>query len=307
MDYRILKGLRVLDLTRVLAGPYATRLMADFGAEVIKIQSGKTARGAESNTSPYFIAWNRNKRSITLDMDHPEARSLFLRLVEISDVLVENFSPRVMSNWGMEYDALKQVNAKLIMMSMSAMGQSGPWKDLVAFGPTLQSMAGLTYLTSFSAKSPMGIGFAYADIIAGLYATLAVLAALEYRDRTGQGQYIDLSQYDAICTTIGPALLDVMTNKRTLLPQGNDSADVQAAPCGCYRCAGDDRWCVIAVFTEDEWRAFCDLMGNPAWTKEERFATLSKRKAHKTDLNEYIQNWTIQHTAEEVVELLQKS
>ena len=129
MEYSMLKGLRVLDLTRVLAGPYTTRILGDFGAEVIKIQSKKTARGAESNTSPYFCAWNRNKHSITLNMDHPEAIDLFQRLAGISDVLIENFSPRVMSNWGLGYDRLKQVNANLIMMSMSAMGQTGPWKD----------------------------------------------------------------------------------------------------------------------------------------------------------------------------------
>jgi crotonobetainyl-CoA:carnitine CoA-transferase CaiB-like acyl-CoA transferase len=240
-------------------------------------------------------------------MDHPEAGALFLKLAGISDVLVENFSPRVLPNWGLGYDVLKQVNANLIMISMSAMGQSGPWKDLVAFGPTLQSLGGLTYLTSFSEHAPLGVGFAYADIIAGLYGALAVLAALEYRDRTGQGQYIDLSQYEAVCNTIGPALLDVLTNKKVLLPQGNYSEDIPAAPYNCYRCPGEDRWCVITVFTEDEWRALCEIMGNPAWTAEKRFATLSKRKAHKKELDEYIQNWTIRHTAEEIVALLQKS
>jgi len=125
----MLRGLRVLDLTRVLAGPFATRILADFGAEVIKVQSKKIATGAESNTAPYFCAWNRNKRSMTLDLGHPEARELFLKLVKISDVVVENFSPRVMSNWDLNYDRLKEVNRKLIMLSMSGMGQTGPWKD----------------------------------------------------------------------------------------------------------------------------------------------------------------------------------
>ena len=307
MGDKILENLRVLDLTRVLAGPYATRILADFGAEVIKIQSKKTAFGAESNTSSHFCAWNRNKRSITLDMARSQARDLFLGLVKISDVVVENFSPRVMQNWKLDYERLRQINHGLIMVSMSGMGQTGPWKDLVAFGPTLHSLGGLTYLTSFSEHAPLGVGFAYADIIAGLYGALAVLGALEYRNNTGHGQYIDLSQYEAVCTSIGPALLDVFANKKSLLPRGNVSDHLQAAPYGCYRCSGHDRWCVIAVFTENEWRALCGVMGHPAWTNEERFDTLSKRKAQKTELDDHLQDWTIRHTAEKVVKLLQEA
>src|SRR3990170_8036751 len=145
----ILKGLRVLDFTWMLAGPYATRILADFGAEVIKVQSKKTAKGAESNITGHFNTWNRNKRSITLDMAYPEARDLILKLTGISDVVIENFSPRVMSNWGLNYEKLKEVRPDLIMVSMSAMGQTGPWNDYVAFGPTLHALSGLTHLTSF--------------------------------------------------------------------------------------------------------------------------------------------------------------
>ena len=125
----ILNGIRVLDFTWVLAGPYATRLLADFGAEVIKVQSAKTARGAEANLSGYFSAWNRNKRSITLDLGRPEARELALRLIKISDVVVENFSPRVKTNWGFDYDRLREMNPRLVMASLSGMGQTGPWRD----------------------------------------------------------------------------------------------------------------------------------------------------------------------------------
>jgi len=238
MDTEILSGMRVLDFTRVLAGPYATRILADFGAEVIKVQSKKTANGAESNTSSYFTTWNRNKRSITLDMSYPEAREIALRLTAISDVVTENFSPRVMLNWGLDYKRLKEVRADLIMVSMSGMGQTGPWKDFVAFGPTIQALSGITYLTSFSKDSPTGLGYSYADHIAGLYAVFAVLAALEYRDRTGRGQYIDLSEYEAMCTLMGPALLDVSVNSEDVLPQGNRSGYIPAAPYGCYRCSG---------------------------------------------------------------------
>lgn len=176
----ILSGLRVLDFTWVLAGPYATRILADFGAEVIKVQSKKTARGAESNLTGYFNTWNRNKRSITLDMSYPEAKEIVLKLMEISDVVIENFSTRVMANWGLNYERLKEVRPNLIMVSISGMGQTGPWKDFVAFGPTLHALSGLTYLTSYNKDSPIGLGYSYADPIAGLYAALAILAALEY-------------------------------------------------------------------------------------------------------------------------------
>jgi crotonobetainyl-CoA:carnitine CoA-transferase CaiB-like acyl-CoA transferase len=303
----ILNGLRVLDFTWVLAGPYATRILADFGAEVIKIQSKKTARGAESNTTGYFNTWNRNKRSITLDMSFFEAKEIFLKLVAKSDILIENFSPRVMKNWGLNYSKLSAVNPHLIMVSMSAMGQTGPRKNLVAFGPTLQALSGHTYLTSFSEETPLGLGYAYADPVSGLYAAFAVLAALEYREKTGQGQYIDLSEYEAICTLMGPTLLDVLANHNEVKPKGNRSENVPAAPYGCYKCLGTDRWCVIAAFEEAQWQALRKVMGYPEWMKEERFATLLKRKEHTDDLDGLIGQWTSQHTSEEIVKLLQEA
>ena len=307
MNTKILSGLRVLDFTRVMAGPYATRMLADFGAEVIKIQSKKSATGADSNSSRYFSMWNRNKRSITLDMDYPEARELFLMLTSLSDVVIENFSPRVMANWRLQYKKLKDVKSDLIMVSMSGMGQAGPWKDFVAFGPTIQALSGVTYLSSFNKDSPMGLGFAYADVIAGLYAVVAVLGALEYRDRTGTGNYIDLSEYEAVCTLLGPALLDTLINQREMLPQGNYSEYIPAAPYGCYRCVGEDRWCVIAVFNETEWQALVKTMGSPEWACEERFSTLPKRKEHAKALDKLFEQWTVQHEAEELMNLLQEA
>jgi crotonobetainyl-CoA:carnitine CoA-transferase CaiB-like acyl-CoA transferase len=306
MNQGILKGLRILDFTWVLAGPYATRILADFGAEVIKVQSKKTAGGAESNLTGYFSHWNRNKRSITLDMSTPEAKEIVLRLARISDVVIENFSTRVMSNWGLDYERLKEVRPDIIMVSMSAMGQVGPWKDFVAFGPALQALSGLTYLTSFAQESPLGMGYAYADPIAGLYAALGILAALEFRDRTGKGQSIDLSQYEAMCTLLGPALLNASANHEEISPQGNHSDSVPAAPYGCYRCSGADRWCVISVSNEREWENLCDILGRPDWAREDRFSDLAKRKENKEDLDRFLEQWTLQHSPEEVVNLLQQ-
>ena len=301
-----LQGIRVLDFTWLLAGPYATRILADFGAEVIKVQSGKIATGAESNGTGYFNTWNRNKLGITLDMTHPEGKELVLKLVKISDVIIENFTPRVMANWGLSYEALKEVKPDIIMVSMSGMGQTGPWRDYAALGPTIQALSGITYLTSFTRDCPVGIGYSYADHVTGLFAALAVLAALEYRTMTGQGQYIDISEYEAMCTLLGPAFLDYSVNLNLAIPRGNDSVYVPAAPYGCYKCLGEDRWCVIAVFTEEEWHALCQVMGNLDWTKQERFSTLFKRKGNAEELNELVGCWTASHTPEEVMWLLQE-
>ncbi len=305
MSIDILSGLRVLDFTRVLAGPYATRILADFGAEVIKVQSEKTATGSECNTTGYFNTWNRNKRSITLDMSYPEAKEIALKLIEISDVVIDNFSPRVMSNWGLNYENLKEVKPDLIMLSMSAMGHTGPWKDFVSFGLTLQALSGLTHLTSFSRDHPLGLGYPYADTIVGLYTTLAVLSALEYRDKTGEGQYVDISEYEAICTLMGPALLDASINRVDVLPQGNRSDYIPAAPHGCYRCLETDRWCVIAVHNDAEWKALCNVIDRTDWIGDERFLTLSKRREHIEELDKLLGQWTAKHTAEDLVCRLQ--
>jgi crotonobetainyl-CoA:carnitine CoA-transferase CaiB-like acyl-CoA transferase len=280
-------------------------MLADFGAEVIKVQSAKMATGIESDTTPYFCAWNRNKRSITLDMDYHEAREIFIKLVKISDIVVENFSPRVMSNWDLDYATLKKSNERLIMLSMSATGQNEPWKDFVAYGPTVQSLGGLTYLTSYSLEVPMGLGYAYADMVSGLYGAISILAALEHRDRCGQGQYIDLSEYEAVCTTIGPALIDACFNQNQIVPQGNDAEQKPAAPYGCYKCSGEDRWCVIAVFTEDEWQSLRGVLGNPDWSGEDKFSSMAGRKKHKEILDRHIGEWTAGQTAENVVDCLQ--
>jgi crotonobetainyl-CoA:carnitine CoA-transferase CaiB-like acyl-CoA transferase len=298
---------RVLDFTWMLAGPYATRILADCGAEVIKVQSAKTAKGAELNTTGYFNTWNRNKRSITLDLSHPEAREIILNLTAVSDIVVENFSPRVMPNWGLSYSALREVKPDLIMASISAMGQTGPWRNYTGYGPTFHALSGLTSMTSSGQKSPIGLGHAYADTIIGLYSALAMLAALKYRDTTGEGQYIDISGYEAICTLLGPALLDAGINKNIIRSADNDICAIPTAPCGCYRCAGDDRWCVIAVFDDNEWRTFCHLLGDPDWMSKKAFSTSIRRIENRTALDNYIEAWTCLNAPETVVDLLRNN
>lgn len=190
---RPLEGIRVLDFTWVLSGPFATRLLADYGAEVIKIQSLVTSKTPDANNDPYTCTWNRSKRSITLDMGKPEARELFFELVRVSDVVVDNFSPHVLEDWGIDYGRLCEENPRIIQAQVSAGGQKGPYRDVSLFGPGMQSMAGLTALTSYDAEEPLGIGFAYTDHVMGLCASFEILKALLQRKRTGWGAYIDVS------------------------------------------------------------------------------------------------------------------
>ncbi len=298
----VLHGIRILDFTWVLAGPYATRIEADFGAEVIKVQplmpeaQGKFNRG-------YYNTWNRNKLGITLNLNKPQGVALAKKLVGISDAVVENFTARVMANWGLDYDNLKKIKPGIIMLSMSTMGNTGPWRDYAGYGPTIQAFSGITYLTSFPGKPPLGLGYSYADHIAGLVACFALLGALEYRYRTGEGQYIDVSQVEAMSSLLGSAILEYTACGRQVEPVGNGSNE--AVPHNVYRCRGDDRWCAIAVSNDGEWHSFRQALGNPPWAEAPRFATLVGRLENADELDRLVEGWTREHTAEEVMALLQ--
>jgi benzylsuccinate CoA-transferase BbsF subunit len=242
----ILHNVRILDFTWVLAGPYATRLLADFGAEVIKVQSPDSKEGEDAFTRGYYNTWNRNKLGITLNLNEPEGIALAKKLVIISDVVVENFTPRVMANWGLDYPNLKKVKPDIILVSMSVMGQKSPHRNYVGYGPTVQAFSGLTALTSFPDGPPLGPGFSYADHVAGLYASLRLLGALEQRRRTGDGQHIDISEVAVM---------------QRLLAAG---ASPPAALHNAYPCQ-NRRWCAVAVSTEAEWRGLKRALDSPAW------------------------------------------
>jgi benzylsuccinate CoA-transferase BbsF subunit len=301
-NQNVLEKIRILDFSWVLAGPHATRILADFGAEVIKVQpllpeaEDKFSRG-------YYNTWNRNKLGITLNLNKPEGIALAKGLVAISDAVVENFTPRVMANWGLDYNSLKKIKPDLIMLSLSTMGNTGPWRDYTGFGPTIQAFSGITYLTSFPGKPPLGLGTAYADHVAGLVGCLALLGALEYRQKTGEGQYIDLSQTEAMASLMGGAVLDYQLRGREVEAVGNSSTE--AAPHGVYRCKGDDRWCALAVFTDGEWEGFKRALGNPPWAGDKKFITFAGRLKNKARLDRLVAEWTKGHTAEEVMALLQ--
>ena len=300
-----LHGVRVLDFTWMLAGPYATRLLADFGAEVIKVQSKHTATGAEDNQTGYFATWNRNKLGITLNLDKVEAREIVLELVKKCDIVMENFTPRVMLNWGLDYARMQEANPGLVMVSLSGFGRGGPWQDYAALGPGVQALSGLTELTSYQSGRPCGIGFALADHISGLYAALAALSALRRREHTGLGEYIEISELEAACSTLGPELISLSLGGSASGPRGNVPSRRPAAPYGCYPCRGEDRWCVIAAYDEEEWRSLCHAMGGPAWAQQNKFTDLQARCDNSEEMDRLIGEWTSTHTQMEVVQVLQ--
>ncbi len=303
---RALEGIRILDFTWVVAGPVAVRILADQGAEVIKIERRDTLdlgtrRGGFSGNL------HRGKESTVVNMADPRGIEIAQKLAAISDVVVDNFSARVMRNWGLDYDSLKKIKPDIIAVSMSGFGHTGPHKDYVSYGPTLQALSGYTLQMRHPGHEPAGWGYSYADMTGGYSGALAVLMALWHRKQTGQGQFVDLAQFEAISSLVGPGLLDILNNQTPSEPVGNRSQEAPAAPHGVYRCKGDDRWCAVAVFTDAEWQSLCRVLGQPAWTREARFASLADRLQHQDALDGYIEAWTQQHTAEEVMSCLQEA
>ena len=318
---RPLEGIRILELGMVFVLPSAILPLAALGADVIKVEAGKrpdTARWGPSpdnkvrvhahNYGGHFRMLNRNKRGITLDLTNPRGRDLLLRLVAVSDVVTENFTPRVLHNLGLDYETLRAVNERIILLSSTGFGQSGPWRDYRAYGPNTESVDGLMHVTGYPDGPPQragagGLGVAFTDVAGAYFGTFAILAALEYRDRTGRGQQLDLSHYEAGVATIPEALLDYEMNGRVMGRTGN--RDAWRAPQGCYRCAGDDRWVAISVATDLQFAALAREMGTPALASDERFATLLGRHANHDDLDLLISDWTGTRTADSVEQQLQ--
>jgi benzylsuccinate CoA-transferase BbsF subunit len=249
---------------------------------------------------------HRNKRRVAINMKQPEGVALAKRLIAVSDVVAENFSARVMASWGLDYLRMREVREDIILASLQAFGQTGPRRDYVSFGPILMAYSGMTYLWRDPGIETPGVASqtAFPDYIAPSYGAVAILAALHYRARTGKGQYIDLSQAESAASMLTPAYLEWLINGREPEPQGNFSPF--AAPHGCYRCKGDDRWCVIAVEAEDEWKKFCEVTGHPEWASDPRFAQLSARIANRDELDRLVESWTVRHTPHQVMIILQR-
>ena len=287
-----LEGIRVLDFTHVLAGPFATRVLGDMGADVVKIMSSTRAGLAGGVDHPYHALWNRNKRVFQLDLSRQEARDIARQLALQADVVIDNFSVGVLDRWGIGYDAVSPDNPGVVYIGMSGMGISGPWSNYVTYAPTVHALAGLTYLTGVPGRNDIGIGFSYNDHMAGLHGAVAVLAALEGRRLNGEGQRIDMSQFEVGVNFSGPALLDWFANGVAAEPVGNDPPWENWTPHTIYPCRGDDQWCAIAVVSDDQWHLLCQLMSAQDWLEDNTLSTAEGRHTRKSEIEARITEWT---------------
>ncbi|MBI3964662.1 MAG: CoA transferase [Chloroflexi bacterium] len=311
-----LAGIRVLDFSQAIAGPFLTRLLAENGAEVIKLESqayqqrGRTRAGMDPRIilqqKVTFADVNRNKRSIAVDMSRPEARELVRRVVPHCDVVVENFSPRVLEKWGLGYEELRRLRGDVVMVRLPGFGTTGPYRDYLGLAAVAMGVTGLYHLWSYADRpEPAGPPVWMPDYLSAAFGLTAVTAALRHRDRTGEGQVVDLAQTEATAVVLGASYLDYFVNGRVGGPLGNRHP--RYAPHGAYRCRGDDAWCAIAVRDDAEWAALARVMGEPAWTREPRFATAAERLANQDDLDPRLEEWTREHTPHQVMRLLQKA
>jgi crotonobetainyl-CoA:carnitine CoA-transferase CaiB-like acyl-CoA transferase len=286
-----LAGIRVLDFTWVVAGPVTTRILADFGAEVIKVER-KDALDFGDRRGGLSGSLMRGKRSIVLNLADPRGQAIARAFAVRSDVVVDNFSARVMTNLGLDWATLSATSPDVICVRMTGYGLTGPDRDKVSYGPTLQALTGYTLLMAEPDGPPAGFGYSYSDLASGHMGALAVLAAVFERRRTGRGQLVDLAQLEAVASLVGPVLLERAANGGASTAVGNASQEGPAAPHGIYRCDGDDRWIAITVFDDAEWRGLVAAMGRPEWALDPRFATAGGRLAHAGDLDRGVAAWT---------------
>ena len=315
-DNRPLAGLRVLDFTHVLAGPFATRILADMGADVVKINSVQRAVGTQDPQHPYYLMWNRNKRALALNLATDEGKSVALELCLKADVVIDNFSAGVLDRWGIGYNAIHKQNKRAIYVQMSGMGDGGPWSKFVTYAPTIHALSGLTHATGVSGREDIGIGFSYNDHQAGLHGAVAVLAAIEQRHRTGIGHRVDISQFEVGVNFLGPSLLDYFANGVAARPVGNDLPYDHAAPHGCYPCKTDptnahdivgldERWIAIACMTDTQWSALKAVMQHPEWAASEDFDNVQGRLTHKRAIEENLSAWTQEQDAYDLMQRCQ--
>ncbi|MFC2072937.1 CaiB/BaiF CoA transferase family protein, partial [Chloroflexota bacterium] len=257
------------------------------------------------NRGGTFNQYNTGKLSVALNLTYPKGRQVAQRLACWADIVVENFAGGVMDKMGLGYEELKKIKPDIIMMSTCGMGQTGPHSTHPGFGWHLAALSGLYQITGWPDRDPIGPDGPYTDWIAPHFIVLIILAALDYKRRTGNGQYIDVSQYETGVQFMSPLVLDCAVNHRVASRMGNQSA--YAAPHNAYRCRGEDRWCSIAVFTDEEWDSFSQVIGNPTWTSDPKFSTLLARKENEAELDGRIEQWTINYPPEEVMSKMQEA
>jgi benzylsuccinate CoA-transferase BbsF subunit len=311
-----LDGIRVADFCWAWAGPYGALQLAHLGAEVIRIETSTrlcpsrlippwadNERGI--NRAGYFNQYNQGKRSLTLDLKKPEAINIAQKLVAKSDVVIENFAAGVMDKMGLGYEELCKIKADIIMASLSGYGAVGPEKGYVSYGPPQVALSGMSSLTGYQGGGPQQAGFSYGDPNGGVHGTFAILCALLHRAKTGQGQYIDLSQREACAMLLPEGLIEYAMNGTQ--PPRTGNRDPYMTPHNVFRCQGEDRWVSIAVGNDEEWQRLCTAMDQPDLAMDSRFATLAARKENEDSLEQLITAWTQERSAEAATHCLQQA
>ncbi len=312
-----LDGIRVLDLTLVYAGPYCGLLLADLGAEVIKVErpGGEVGRflpplrraeveGPHSqNLSGYFLSNNRNKLSLTLNLKHPKGVGIFKDLVRISDVVLENYAPGVMKRLGLDYPVLRQVNPKLIMASISGFGQKGPNSRKVSYDVVAQAMGGLMSLTGYPDGPPTKTGTSLGDCTASLFTALGIVSSLYYRTQTGRGQYIDTSQQESVASILEAAVARYTMEGIVLNRMGSNNPN--AAPYGVFKC--QDGYFIVGVVGEEQWEKFCTALGMKEWMEDPRYRTNVDRLRNVFELQADIERWAQNRAVEEMIRMLENN
>lgn len=309
-----LEGIRVADFCWVWAGPACTLQLAHLGAEVLRIEAPGRPEITRlippfaddvpgPNRAGYFNQYNQGKRSLGVNLKHPEGIEVAKRLVAVSDVVTENFSAGVMDRIGLGYEELRKIRPDLVMISFSGYGATGPKRNYIAYGPVQVPMIGLASLSGYPGKGPSEVGISYGDPNAGMHAAFAVLAALEYRRRTGEGQYIDMSQWEAAIGLVAEGFMDYVMNGTQPPRQGN--RDLLEAPQGVFRCAGEDEWVAIACWSDEQWKGLARGMGREDLATDPRLSTARDRKREEEWLETLIADWTASRRSDEVVEILQ--
>ncbi|MFC1919234.1 CaiB/BaiF CoA transferase family protein [Chloroflexota bacterium] len=314
MTAQPLNGINVADFTWLTVGPVTSRYLAYHGATVVHVESrtaydvsravGPYANGEPGpNRSGFFNTYNGGKLGITLNLRNPKARPIVEKLIRWADVVVDNFTPGTMGRLGLGYDDLVKIKPDIIAIGASNVGQYGPNAKLPGLGITTAAMAGFGHLTGWPDRDPVLPYGAYTDMICPRFGAALIAAALDYRRRTGKGQYLDLAQMESAILFLAPLVLDYTVNGRIQERIGNRS--MRACPHNVYRCSGDDRWCAIAVYGDHEWKALCSVIGDPDWSEEPRFSTMLGRMEHETELDKLIEQWTQHLRAEELMKRLQ--
>ncbi|MDY7018567.1 MAG: CoA transferase [Chloroflexota bacterium] len=309
-----LEGFRIVDFGWVAAAPILGSLLADMGAEIIKVETRKrpdTSRYSPDNTirdperDPWFHCMNRGKLGITVDMTQPRGLTLLKELIKLSDAVVENFSPRVLKRYDLDYNSLRELKPDIVMLSLSSAGQFGPMSNVVTYGPSLNGIAGVDSLVGYCREHVLGMQQAYADFIAAIHGAFALLAALYHHKNTGEGQYIDMAQLEALISVFPQAFMEYFMNDRVIGTLGNRHPTM--APHNNYRCKGEDKWISVAVNSEEEWKALCQALDEPSWTDQKRFADKYSRWTNQEELDKLLSYWTINHTDYEAMDVLQKA